>query len=101
MRGKAFLFAVSSVPLFAACSFLLDFNGLQGGHKATPDAGSDADTGDAAAGTGAASGAGNGGEAGAAGSSDAAACDGSDPRTVHACDPTRQSCTHTPAKAWA
>jgi len=72
-RHKPLLLAVGSVPIFAACSFLLDFNNLQGGQQATADAGPDGNS----AGTGDASSAGasNLGEGGASGACDTAACD--------------------------
>jgi hypothetical protein len=99
VRPKAFFLAAGSVPLFAACSFLLDFNGLQGGHKARLDAGSDADTGNAEAGSGGAGGSDNNGSgAGAAGSCDASSCDDSDPCTVDTCDPTSHGCMHAPSE---
>lgn len=91
MRSKPMLFAVGSVPLLAACSLLLDFNGLQGGTKAVPDAG-----------TGGSSGAdGSAGNAGtdAAGAASACAdpaCDDGDPCTVDRCDPSASDgCAHT------
>jgi hypothetical protein len=63
------LFALGSVPALAACSFLLDFNGLQGGQKTSPDAGSDG-TGASDSGSSDAT-----GEAGAAGACADAGCD--------------------------
>jgi hypothetical protein len=39
MRAKPVLFLLGSLPLLAACSFLLDFDSLQAGKKITPDAG--------------------------------------------------------------
>jgi hypothetical protein len=84
VRSKPFLFALGSVPLLAACSFLLDFDGLQGGKKA-PDAG---------AGSGGAD-TGSGGQAGASGTCEAAACDDGDPCTVDSCDATASDgCAH-------
>ena len=44
MRAKAVLLTLSSIPLLTACSFLLDFNSLQGG-KEPADASSDAGNG--------------------------------------------------------
>jgi hypothetical protein len=95
-RHKPLLLAVGSVPIFAACSFLLDFNNLQGGRSATADAGPDGNT----AGTGGTSdassaGASNLGEGGASGACDAAACDDGDPCTTDSCDATAtDGCAH-------
>ncbi len=55
-------FAVSALPLLASCSFLLDFNELQRGHKNAPDAGTGGSGGpDATAGSGGTGGTGTGG----------------------------------------
>lgn len=93
LRSKPLLLALASVPLFAACSFLLDFNDLQGGHKTTADAGPDANTGGS---SDASSGSSSGGEGGASGACDAAACDDGDPCTLDSCDATAVTgCAHT------
>lgn len=94
MRSRPVLLALGSLPLLAACSFLLDFNGLQGGHKGAPDAGPD---GAGSGGTSSASGgeAGVPGASGASGACDAAACDDSDPCTVDGCDANASDgCAH-------
>jgi hypothetical protein len=41
VRTKLALFALSGLPLITACSFLLDFDSLQGGKKPVIDAGAD------------------------------------------------------------
>jgi hypothetical protein len=51
VRAKSFLFVASALPLMAACSFLLDFNGLQGGKKNSPDAGAGTNSGGSAGAT--------------------------------------------------
>lgn len=83
------LLAVGSVPLLAACSFLLDFNGLQGGKKASPDAGSSGSggSGDDASGSG--------GIDAAAGACADTTCDDGDPCTADRCDPrASDGCAH-------
>lgn len=64
LRKKPLLLVLGSVPLFAACSFLLDFNSLQGGHKTSADAGPDANSGGS---SDASSDSNNGAEGGASG----------------------------------
>jgi hypothetical protein len=92
VRQRLFIVAYAVTPLLGACSFLLDFNGLQGGHKATPDAGADAASGGGGGGSDASASA---GEAGASSSCDPAACDDSDPCTVDTCDATASDgCAH-------
>jgi hypothetical protein len=96
LRHKPLLLVVGSVPLFAACSFLLDFNNLQGGQQANADAGPDGNS----AGTGGTSdassaGAGNLGEGGASGAYDnTSACDDGDPCTTDSCDATAKDGAH-------
>lgn len=74
MRAKHALLALSSLPLISACSFLLDFDSLQGGKKSATDAGADSG-GSPAADSGAAGASGTADEsAAAAGASCAGAC---------------------------
>ena len=66
MRAKHALLALSSLPLISACSFLLDFDSLQGGKKSPIDAGADSGGSPAADGSGAAGASGTADESAAA-----------------------------------
>ena len=89
------LLACSVVPLLGACSFLLDFNGLQGGKKPSAEAG--AGSGGNAGDAGSDGNLTTAGEAGAGGAAcDLAACDDADPCTVDTCDASaKDGCAHT------
>jgi hypothetical protein len=76
VRSWPVLFVLGSVPALAACSFLLDFNGLQGGQRTSPDAGSG---GTGASDSGGVNAAFEAGAAGAAGACTDAGCDGPNP----------------------
>jgi len=90
---RLFSLSLLVAPALVACSFLIDFNDLQGGKKVVPDAGTEAGT-----------------EAGAGGATgcDAASCDDQDPCTLDSCDrAASDGCKHelTPGlgleKSWA
>lgn len=91
---RAMLVLLSCVPLITACSFLLDFDSLQGGKKSAADASADAasefDSGNSGAGGVTAGDSGTASDSGAAsdGASDAcagASCDYRAPRTDDRC----------------
>lgn len=92
LRRRLSLLSLGLVPTLAACSLLLDFNKLQGGHRASPDAG----TGGSIASAGSAGATSGAGEAGATGACDTAQCDDQDPCTIDHCDAASAlRCTHT------